>query len=123
MENAQKQSARKIAAQVLAAFNPARNQAGDILDKFLPQTSDRHKATDLVCAALGGMMPLYGDSDRPPIRIGEAQTYFHAALHAAIGTMISGYSRLKTGKGQWVDVSIQEAASGIARLSMPPNRF
>lgn len=40
--------ARLIAAEVLNRFDPKRNYAGPILDKWLPQTQERRRATDLV---------------------------------------------------------------------------
>jgi len=43
-----KQTARFIAVQVLNRFKPERNFAGTILNKFLGQTQQRQRATDLV---------------------------------------------------------------------------
>ena len=43
-----KQTARFIAAQVLNRFKPERNFAGTILNKFLDDTQERQRATDLV---------------------------------------------------------------------------
>jgi len=42
------QSARAIAAQVLHGFDPAREYAGQMLDRMLDQTQERQRATDLV---------------------------------------------------------------------------
>ncbi len=42
------QSARAIAAQVLHGFDPAREYAGQMLDRVLDQTQERQRATDLV---------------------------------------------------------------------------
>ena len=41
-------SARRIAAQVLDGFDPARDYAGRILDRMLDRTDERQRATDLV---------------------------------------------------------------------------
>jgi crotonobetainyl-CoA:carnitine CoA-transferase CaiB-like acyl-CoA transferase len=58
-----------------------------------------------------GMMNLCGETDRPPVRISFPQTYLHAGTHAATGTMIALYWREISGEGQYVDVSIREAAT------------
>ncbi|MEN6333174.1 MAG: transcription antitermination factor NusB [Phycisphaerales bacterium] len=42
------QSARAIATQVLHGFDPAREYAGQMLDRLLDQTQERQRATDLV---------------------------------------------------------------------------
>ena len=42
------QSARKVAFQVLSQFDPQRNYAGLILNRLLPETNERQRATDLV---------------------------------------------------------------------------
>jgi len=67
------------------------------------------KATDMTVWALGGMMYLSGDPDRPPVQLGVPQAYFHGGIHAAMGSMVALYYRELTGEGQQVDVSCQEA--------------
>ncbi len=68
-------------------------------------------ATDLTSMAMGGLMYITGDPDRPPIRITIPQAGLLASAHAATGTMIAHYYRELTGHGQMVDVSIQEAVA------------
>ncbi|MDY7034202.1 MAG: CoA transferase [Thermodesulfobacteriota bacterium] len=68
-----------------------------------------YKAPDIVGVALGGLLYMTGDPDRPPVRIGLPQAYLHAAAEAAVGTMIAYYHRERIGEGQWVDVSIQHS--------------
>lgn len=48
MPGQRNKSARTVAAEVLAQFEPRRNYAGPILDKLLPQTHEKQRATDLV---------------------------------------------------------------------------
>ena len=67
----------------------------------------RYKATDLTGMAMGGIMYISGDDDRPPVRISYPQAWSHAALQAAMGTMNAYYYRENTGKGQHVDASMQ----------------
>jgi len=52
---------------------------------------------------------LNGDPDRPPVRITFPQAYAHAGVHAAVASMIAHYHREIRGKGQYIDVSIQES--------------
>jgi len=66
-------------------------------------------ASDIVSAAMGGGMFLTGDTDRPPVRIGVPQAELHASTQAAAAAMIAHYHRQKTGRGQHVDVSIQQS--------------
>jgi crotonobetainyl-CoA:carnitine CoA-transferase CaiB-like acyl-CoA transferase len=68
-----------------------------------------YKTTDIVGVAMGGMVYIYGESDRPPNRISAPQFYFLGGLHGAVGSMIAHYHRELTGEGQHVDVSCQEA--------------
>ncbi len=67
------------------------------------------KGSDMVLWALGGMMYLCGDPDRPPVQLTVPQAYFHGGMHGAVSSMMALYYRELTGEGQHVDVSIQEA--------------
>ena len=68
-----------------------------------------YKATDLVGVAMGGMVYIYGEMDRPPNRLSCPQFYFLGGLHGATGSMVAHYYRELTGIGQHVDVSCQQA--------------
>lgn len=68
-----------------------------------------YEATDLVGMAMGGLMYITGDSDRPPVRISFPQAYFHASADAACGALLAHYHRELTGQGQHVDVSMQQS--------------
>ena len=71
-----------------------------------------HAASDLTLAAMGGMVAVTGDPDRPPVRISVPQVWHHAAVEAAVGALVAHHRRLATGSGQFVDVSAQAAAFG-----------
>ena len=68
-----------------------------------------HKITDLIAGATGGQIILFGDRDRPPVRITAPQSYFMGSQHAAVGSISALYHREISGEGQSIDVSIQEA--------------
>ena len=66
---------------------------------------------DLVSLAAGGLLYLCGPSDRPPVTIGEPQSFNQAGAQAAVGALVAHEHRRRTGLGQHVDVSIQEAVA------------
>lgn len=68
-----------------------------------------YKASDITLAAMGGFASSCGEPDRAPCRVSLPQSYLVGGLHGAMGSMIAHYYRESTGKGQHVDVSIQEA--------------
>jgi len=71
-----------------------------------------YKTSDIVAWALSGEMSGWGDIDRPPVRISHhSQSYLNAAADGAIGALVALNQRWSTGKGQQIDVSIQEALS------------
>ncbi len=67
-----------------------------------------YPATDLTLQALGGFLYVNGDSDRPPVRISADLAYRHGGGQAAAGTLVAHFERERTGRGQHVDVSIQD---------------
>lgn len=65
---------------------------------------------ELVASAMGGALRVTGEPDRAPVKeAGDACT-FHADMVAAAGAMAAHYARGTHGKGQHVDVSIQQVA-------------
>ena len=68
-----------------------------------------HKVTDITLMAMGGLMQIFGDPDRPPVRISQPEAFFFGGLHGALGSVMAHYYRQSTGEGQHVDVSCQEA--------------
>ena len=70
-----------------------------------------YKDGDIVAMATGGLLYLAGNPERRPVVIGVPQSYCQAGAQAAAGTMIAHFHRLRTGKGQYVDLSMQEAVT------------
>ncbi len=68
-----------------------------------------HLSTDLTLAAMGGMMAVNGDADRPPVRVTVPQCWHHAATESAVGAFVAHHLRQRTGLGRFVDVSVQAA--------------
>jgi crotonobetainyl-CoA:carnitine CoA-transferase CaiB-like acyl-CoA transferase len=67
-----------------------------------------YRAHDLVVVAMGGNAALTGDPDRPPVRCTLPTAYLHGGAEAAAGVAMALYDREQTGRGQLVDVSLQE---------------
>ncbi len=63
-------------------------------------------AYDLILQGMGGLMTMTGEEDRPPVRIGVAITDIGAGMFAAYAIMAALYSKQRTGKGQYIDVSM-----------------
>ncbi len=68
-------------------------------------------ASDLVLLAAGGALAITGDQDRPPVRITAPQAWLHAAADAAVGALIAHHERIRSGRGQHVDVSAQQSVT------------
>ena len=66
-------------------------------------------ATDITVVAAGMHMYLQGDEDRPPLRIPLDQAFLHASAEAATASLIALHERHRSGQGQHVDVSAQQA--------------
>lgn len=67
--------------------------------------------SDLVILAASGPLILYGDSDRAPLRLSVPQAYLHACLEGAIAALLANHERHRSGLGQYIDVSAQQAVA------------
>jgi len=68
---------------------------------------------ELVASAMSGVLITLGDADRPPVKEALDANCFHGSAAAALGAVIAHYHRVRTGVGQHVDLSLQEA--GVSR--------
>jgi len=64
---------------------------------------------DVVVFAMSGLMHISGDPNLPPCKPPETQAYYFGSLMGALGTVAALYQRQETGRGNRVDVSMQEA--------------
>ena len=78
-----------------------------------------YKGPDIVVWALGGLMNLCGDADRPPVQVSLPQSYMAASTYAAEGTMVALYERGNSGLGQHVDVSAQASVTWFISELIP----
>jgi len=70
------------------------------------------RARDLVVVAMGGNASMTGDPDRAPLRCTLPTSYYHAAPEAVLGVLMAVQARESSGRGQLVDVSLQECQLG-----------
>ena len=103
----------RIVVTAISAFGQDGPRAGDT-------------GTDLIGMAAGGLMFLCGDRDRPPLRVTVEQAYAQAGIQAAVATLVAHETRRFTGRGAYVDVSMQEcmlATLANNRLFWPAERL
>jgi len=70
-------------------------------------------AFDHISQAMSGMMSVTGHPNSPPTKVGTSLGDVNAAVHAAFAIMAALWHRERTGVGQIVDVSMQEAMVSI----------
>lgn len=68
------------------------------------------KGSELVASAMGGALRVTGEPGLPPVKEALDACTFHADMVAASGALAAHYARGTHGKGQHVDVSIQQVA-------------
>ena len=69
-----------------------------------------YKAQDINVMAMSGYMQLVGEPDQAPLVLGGEQSFYPGSQYAAVGTMAALFYRdAVSGKGQYVDVPMQEA--------------
>jgi benzylsuccinate CoA-transferase BbsE subunit len=76
--------------------------------------------SDLVAAALGGLLYVTGEPEDPPVRLAGAQTFAAGSLVAAAGALVALLHAARSGRGQHVDVSLQEAAASLGHICGVP---
>jgi crotonobetainyl-CoA:carnitine CoA-transferase CaiB-like acyl-CoA transferase len=101
----------------LAALNPAL-----VYVSITPFGQDGPKTayaeSDLIILAAGGPLILTGDEDRAPVRVSVPQAYLHASGQAAVAALIAHHERQRSGQGQHVDVSAQQAVAQATQSSI-----
>lgn len=69
---------------------------------------NNYKSCDLIAAAYGGQMHVSGSTTTPPLKPFGEQSYYTASLYAAVAILLALRKRKKTGKGEHIDISLQE---------------
>jgi crotonobetainyl-CoA:carnitine CoA-transferase CaiB-like acyl-CoA transferase len=68
---------------------------------------------DIVGQAMGGLMSLTGEKNRPPVKIGVAISDIFAGMYAAIAILSALIVRTTQGHGQMIDISLLDGLVSI----------
>ena len=137
MSARESRSAREVAAEVLRQCDPARDYAGPILDRFLDQTDEKQRATDLVYGTIRNLFAIDAviahfagrrpDRITPPllsiIRVGIYElAYSPAAPVYSIVNEAANNARKAGGKKQtgFVNAVLREVVRHIVNREAPP---
>lgn len=74
-----------------------------------------YRATEIVEYALGGLMYIFGAYNREPLKHALHQAQFKAGTDSASAALMALYHQRLNGRGQHIDVSIQECIASTLR--------
>src|SRR4030095_15592500 len=77
-----------------------------------------YKSFDMIAQAMAGAYSLTGVPDGPPLKPATNAGDTGTGLHTAIGILSAYIQRLKTGKGQRVELSMQESVVNLVRVGL-----
>ncbi|MPZ99245.1 MAG: CoA transferase [Dehalococcoidia bacterium] len=70
-------------------------------------------ALDVIVQGAGGVMSITGEPDGPPVRPGLSLGDIAAGLYGAVGVLSAVHERERSGKGQFVDISMLDCQLAI----------
>jgi len=81
------------------------------------------KCFDLVAQAAGGSYSVTGTADGPPMRPGATFADTGSGMHCAMGILAAYIQRMRTGKGQVVEIAMQETIANFMREPMSQRQY
>jgi len=72
-----------------------------------------HAGYDPLMQAIGGIISVTGEADRPGVRVGVSMIDQSTGMWAALGIVAALWERERTGEGRVVDVSLYETVLGL----------
>ena len=75
------------------------------------QTGPRSQkpALDMIAQSTGGVVSITGEPDGAPVRVGYSIGDMGAALFTTVAVLAALHEREKSGKGQWIDISMVDS--------------
>ncbi len=78
-----------------------------------------YRGTDMIGFAMGGMMHRAGIFAKPPLVAPGALAYDATGATAAYATLLAVFKRLRTQRGQHIDVSVMESVANLSDWALP----
>lgn len=75
------------------------------------------RGSDLVVGAAAGALFVTGYPEDPPVRLAGSQQYVMASVYGAVATLVAVQAARRSGRGQRVDLSAQEAVASVSHIS------